>query len=91
MAAKGLAFQEGDDDTPFPPSHSFQSLNGFSISEVSLMLSNYTQSLLSETEPYRTTGQGRSAKWGDLKAFSVSLGAHVVVLIPTFPHYILAV
>lgn len=54
------------------------------------MLSNYTQSLLQEIEPYRTTGQSRTAQWGDLEAFSSTrLGAHVVVWIPTFPHYLL--
>lgn len=50
------------------------------------MLSTYTQALLRETEPYRTTDQGRTAKWSELKTFfSISLRAHVVILIPQFP------
>lgn len=60
--------------------------NGFSISEGRVMLGSYTQYLLQETEPHRTTSQGRTAQWCDCKAFPcISGGAHMVLLILLFP------
>ena len=44
------------------------------------MLGGYTQSLLQETEPHRTTSQGRTAQWCDGKAFAYISGrAHMAL------------